>query len=234
MKDTILKNKNEKINIANSIIENYKCFLFFAIAIYLISYENYVWGLYSFNIVTLLSYWSHYLSHTTTNFFTIIHHYHHENDNFFSYYSEIFLEIFIIGIFIPLQYVLNINIVNYWIALFVVFLYSSLHNYNYSILKVNNVHKLHHTNVETNYGPDLLDIMFGTKHPLESKVENIEHYRMNILLSTIVVLIIKKYIKIDALIIVFVFLFVFLFITSTSLWLDFTRENNKKWYDGII
>ena len=59
---------------------------------------------------------------------------------------------------------------------------------------------------------------------------------MNIIVSTIVVLILKNYIKldIDIIIIMCLFSFVFLFITSTSLWLDFTRENNKKWYDGII
>jgi len=223
-----------KVNVINAVKENYKSFLCFAIAIYLISYENYLWGITSFIIISFLCYYSHYLFHTRTNIFTIIHNYHHDNDNILSYYLQILYEISCGGILLFLHYFFNINIVNYWIGLFCVLTYASVHNYNYSILKINNVHKLHHKYIKINYGPDLLDIIFETKHPSESKVENIEHYMINIILSTIVILIIKKYITINILIIVFVFLFVYLFITSASLWLDFIRVNNKEWYNGII
>jgi len=147
---------------------------------------------------------------------------------------QILYEISCGGILLFLHYFFNINIVNYWIGLFCVLTYASVHNYNYSILKINNVHKLHHKYIKINYGPDLLDIIFETKHPSESKVENTDHYINNIILFTLVVLVIKKYINIDILIILFEILFLFLFIISIMLWLDFRRENNKEWYDGII
>ena len=229
-----MKHKKENINVVSAIVENYKTFLSGAVAIYLISHENYLWGILSFNILSLFSYYYHYLLHTTKNIFTIIHHFHHETDNLLSFYSGMFLEIFLMEIFITLQYFFNINVINCWIVLFFILMYTSIHNYNYSILKVNNVHKLHHIDVKTNYGPDILDVIFKTKHPSENKVENINHSIINIIVSAIVVLIIKRHINIDSFVIISVFLFVFLFVTSTSLWLDFTRENNKKWYDGII
>ena len=215
-----------KVNVINAIKENYKSFLCFAIAIYLISYENFLWGISSFIITWFLSYYSHYLFHTNTNIFTIIHNYHHDNDTILSYYLQICLEISGEGIFVFLHYFFNINIVNYWIGLFCVLVYSSVHNYNYSILKVNNVHKLHHKYIKINYGPDLLDVIFETKHPSESKVENTDHYIINIILSTLVVLVIKKYITINILVILFKILFLFLSIVSIILWLDFTRKNN--------
>jgi len=226
--------QKSKVNVINAVKENYKSFLCFAIAIYLISYENFLWGISSFIIISFLCYYSHYLFHTRTNIFTIIHNYHHDNDNILSYYLQILYEISCGGILLFLHYFFNINIVNYWIGLFCVLTYASVHNYNYSILKINNVHKLHHKYIKINYGPDLLDIIFKTKHPSESKVENTDHYINNIILFTLVVLVIKKYINIDILIILFEILFLFLFIISIMLWLDFTRENNKEWYDGII
>ena len=230
----IQKSKVNNINVINAVKENYKSFLCFAIAIYLISPENVLWGISSFIIISFLCYYSHYLFHTRTNIFTIIHKYHHDNDNMLSYYLQILYEISGGGIFLFLHYFFNINIVNYWIGLFCVLAYASVHNYNYSILKVNKVHKLHHEYIKINYGPDLLDIIFETKHPSEINVENTDHYINNIILFTLVVLLIKKYITINILIILFEILFLFLFIISIMLWLDFRREHNKKWYDGII
>jgi len=235
-------NKYKNINVIHSFKENYMPFLFMFIAIYLISYKNYLCGIITFIAVAFLSYFCHYFSHQTKNIFTILHHYHHENDNFISHYAQIILEISIVGIVVPLYYFFNLNIVNYWIIFFYVMLYSSIHNYNYSILKVNNVHKLHHECINTNYGPDILDITFGTKHPSEINVENINHYGNNIIVSTIIILIIKELFKnecfkTNALFILFglfILMYIFLFFTSIFVWIDFTRENNKKWYDGII
>ena len=83
-------------------------------------------------------------------------------------------------------------------------------------------------------GPDICDILFNTKYDAENSIENTDHYINNIILFTLVVLLIKKYITINILIILFEILFLFLFIISIMLWLDFRREHNKKWYDGII
>ena len=41
--------------------------------------------------------------------------------------------------------------------------YTTVHNINYSIFHVNNIHEKHHNDVMYNYGPDIMDILMGTK-----------------------------------------------------------------------
>ena len=71
--------------------------------------------------------------------------------------------------------------------LFVLF-YTSVHNINYGYFRINNVHSLHHKTYFTNLGPDICDIMFGTKNNLNETVENTNHYIPNIIIITLIVL----------------------------------------------
>jgi hypothetical protein len=114
--------------------------------------------------------------------------------------------------------------------------YCSVHNVNYSIFKVNGVHRLHHTEVNLNFGPDICDVMFGTKHSSEDCVENTNHYIPNIVIITCIVLILKyvcrtEWVK-DSLLVGLITLLssgiLILFFSSIILWhLECKKYNNK-------
>ena len=174
--------------------------IFIIISVLLVSYSSITAGYITFFICFFLSYWAHLYIHKYENVITILHHYHHNNDNFFSHFTAILLELLIIDVVILLYYffnhILEINIINIWSGILYTLFYSSVHNYNYGKLKVNNVHYEHHLNMFTNIGPDICDIAFGTKNANDTEVENINHIIPNILLSTIFILFIK-YLFID-------------------------------------
>ena len=73
-----------------------------------------------------------------------------------------------------------------YVNLYVVFLWSlaycTVHNINYDYLAPV-AHQFHHKDNTTNYGIDIWDILFGTKHP-EDGIENINHYAINMVLIT--------------------------------------------------
>jgi hypothetical protein len=83
------------------------------------------------------------------------------------------------------------NYFNPWIILFVYLFYTTVHNFNYSILHVNDVHEKHHKNLTTNIGPDICDILFNTK--MDDCIENTDHYIGNVVLSFIIVFLFSNY-----------------------------------------
>jgi hypothetical protein len=187
--------EKNNISLINSLKENYISFLCMIFAIYLLSHDNFLLGVISFMFIVFISYNDHKNAHKVKNIFSIIHHYHHENNNFFSHFIQILLELTMIGIFAPLYYIFGTIFLNPWILIFFILFYSSVHNINYSILHVNNVHRLHHEFTNTNVGPDFLDIIYNTKHLSEKCVENTNHYIPNIIISTFIVLILQYYWK---------------------------------------
>jgi len=64
---------------------------------------------------------------------------------------------------LAIQYITGIWIVPPSIILFYGIWYTSVHIVNYSIIG-SQVHRDHHKNVGTNFGPDVIDQMFGTNH----------------------------------------------------------------------
>jgi len=64
---------------------------------------------------------------------------------------------------LALQYLTGIWIVPISIILFYAIWYTSVHIVNYSIVG-SPVHRDHHKNVGTNFGPDVIDHFFGTNH----------------------------------------------------------------------
>jgi hypothetical protein len=117
-------------------------------------------------------------------------------------------------------------------------MYITVHNINYSIVRVNNVHRMHHGDVHYNHGPDVCDILFGTKHPSETTVENTDHYIPNILFGFVFLygiqylwnnnFIYKCYLKNTGYAILILSLIIYV-ITSIYLW--FFTDFPKKWYD---
>ena len=183
--------KNSNINLITSIKTNYLSWIFIIFSTIIISHPFNCAGLITFFSLLLLSYFVHKGSHDNINCATILHHYHHENDDFFSHFSQIVFELTLIILIMPFYYLLGNKYVDIWSSIFFILFYSSVHNYNYGQLRVNNVHFLHHTNIYTNIGPDICDIAFGTKNPENTEVENTNHYIPNIIIITFLIIFIK-------------------------------------------
>ena len=186
---------NEKIKnnitVFNCIKENYISYIFILISVIIIAYPNILNGFITFFILLFVVYITHLFGHCNRNIFNIIHHYHHENDNMFSYISQILIELTTPLVLYPIYLIFGTFFLNAWIVLFVVLFYSSIHNINYGIFHVNNVHSLHHEFMETNIGPDICDVVFNTKNLNNTHVENTNHYIPNIIIITLIIVLIK-------------------------------------------
>lgn len=217
-------------NIKKSFTTNYKSWLFIVISIIILSGTNLIGGFVTFLILIVFSYLIHYYSHLKTAYpFNITHLYHHENNNFFSHFIQIVLEFVALLSFIYTKYfVFYTEFLNEWIVLFFYFFYTTIHNINYSIFHVNNVHENHHKFRMVNMGPDICDIIFNTKYNLETGIENTDHYIPNIIICLILTIIIKTFWdKIEnkepyqkVFVNIFIGCFLILFVSSLYLWYE--------------
>ena len=86
------------------------------------------------------------------------------------------------GIFLIIKFL--ITNMNYSIIILWGIMYSTIHIINYDIIQ-NPIHIKHHINKNTNYGIDIWDIIFNTKYNNDNNdIENINHYSINIILLT--------------------------------------------------
>jgi len=76
------------------------------------------------------------------------------------------------------------------VILFYAIWYTSVHIVNYSIIG-SPVHRNHHRNVGTNFGPDILDHIFGTNH--EASKEDFIDMVPNMVIAFGIVLLLKQY-----------------------------------------
>lgn len=106
-------------------------------------------------LMYLYFYIFHYVSHC--NYFyplNCIHSYHHDEKSIISDILEISLEFYSIAgliflkIFLDIYFNYKIDLVNNYHILFFAFSYIFVHNINYSIFHVNNVHEYHHVDVK--------------------------------------------------------------------------------------
>jgi hypothetical protein len=185
----------ENIDINTSIKKNYLSWILIFISVIIVSYPLVSAGFITFFILLLLAYFLHRFSHNYKNVLTILHHYHHENTNFFSHFSQILLELSFIMLVIPFYNLFGDEnyFIDIWTAVLFILFYSTVHNYNYGQLRVNEVHYQHHTDIYTNIGPDICDVAFGTKHPDNKEVENTNHYIPNLIIITIFIAFTKYY-----------------------------------------
>jgi hypothetical protein len=183
--------KDENITIINSLKTNYLSWIVILTCIFIISPNNILKGVLSYILILLIVYFSHKKSHEDKNIFSILHQYHHDNDNFFSHFIQYIIELGFPVIFLPIYYIFETIILDEWIILFSALFYSTTHNINYGYFRVNDVHRLHHKDYLTNIGPDICDIIFGTKNPLNKSVENTNHYIPNVIIITIFIMFIK-------------------------------------------
>jgi hypothetical protein len=200
--DNIIDFKNKIVErvrfIYKSIILNYKSWIFLLVSLFLID-KNIISCFVSFILMLFVAHIAHYCNHDDSSYpFNVVHLYHHSHNNMFSHLIQILLEFNSLLFIIFLKYVIifqyNINIlsfVNDWTIVFFYIFYTTVHNINYSIFHVNHIHELHHKTEVYNIGPDIADIILGTKLNPETDLENTDHYILNITLSTIIVLILK-------------------------------------------
>ncbi len=179
-----------------SITKNYKSWVCMFVAIYFVSKPNLIEGYFTFGIMLFFSYYIHKETHAVRNFLTIAHHYHHEHNNFISHFVQILLEFQAgCGLNMLLHYLFNGRFFSTWAMMFSYLFYTSVHNINYSIYHVNHIHELHHKYQDTNMGPDICDIIGGTKNenmPANEYIENTDHYIFNIIGAAFIVLIIQN------------------------------------------
>jgi hypothetical protein len=79
-----------------------------------------------------------------------------------------------------------VKLINYKVVLLWCFMYATIHNINYNIIQPS-VHRDHHIDCHTNYGIDVMDILFNTKYD-KGDIENFNHVSINLLILTIVLL----------------------------------------------
>lgn len=228
-------NLSENITAANNLKKNIISWLLIGVTVSIISYPNILMGITTFLFFMFIAYFYHVVTHVHKNIFSIVHHYHHENNNLFSHFIQVVLELSIPYPFVMTSYFCNISLLNPWIILYFMLFYCSVHNINYSIFKVNGVHRLHHKEVNVNFGPDVCDVLFGTKHNSEDCVENTNHYIPNIIIITGIVMILKylcktEWVK-DALVLGVINILslgiILLFFSSIILWhLECKKYNN--------
>ena len=129
---------------------------------------------------------------------TWFHGFHHDHTINTTWYAEIIetlVNIFgsgglTLAIFnIIFEKYMGYKILDNDVLIFTTFLYTSFHMVNYHILKVP-THIKHHENVDTNYGPDIMDIIFGTKQDGDY-IENMNHGIYNTITILCIILITK-------------------------------------------
>lgn len=177
-----------------SILLNWKTWLAIFIVILILCKNNIQSGIFTILIGLLAVYFSHVCGHLYIFYpFTITHLYHHAHSHIYSHLIEILFEFFVF-LCIPVSAaaieLMGFDIHNVFSVpafIFVYLLYTTVHNINYSIFHVNGVHEFHHKSYTYNFGPDICDIVFGTKSGEsdsigdgDSNIENTDHYLPNI------------------------------------------------------
>jgi hypothetical protein len=131
------------------------------------------------------------------NIHSISHLYHHNNTSLFAYCLNYIIEYLtiidnIVIKFVYKQFGINCFFINEWIILFLYIIYTTVHNINYSIYKVNDYHTKHHDDSFTNIGPDIFDYLCLSKNQNTLPHECIDHYIPNIVGAFIIVYLIKN------------------------------------------
>lgn len=175
---------------------NYKTWILYLATSYILCDYNVFIGMLCFMYTYYVSYLGHYFIHINccyTNIYAISHYYHHLNTGIFSLIISGITEFLMLAnniitkhIFINFNFN-SLNFINEWIILYVYLLYTTTHNINYGIYKVNNYHTLHHESESTNIGFDFFDMIFGTKNSKTPEIEMVDHMIPNIIFSFFVV-----------------------------------------------
>jgi hypothetical protein len=180
------------LNAFQSIKLNYKTWLLLLGSNYLLS-ENFSIGMIQYILSIFLLYIGHVIAHMEIFYpMNYGHIYHHENVNPISTIMQVQIEVVSMIVLYVLIFFSFGNILDKHVALMFGIFYTTVHNINYSIFHVNKIHEKHHNDEMYNYGPDIMDILMGTKYDPENNLENTDHYIPNIILGTLIALYVKK------------------------------------------
>jgi hypothetical protein len=130
---------------------------------------------------------------------TFFHGFHHNHKINTTWYAELIETVVNIlgsgGLSLAIMNMLvdgifNIKLLDNDVLLFTTFLYTSFHMINYHVLKVP-THVKHHEKPNTNFGPDIMDILFNTKQDRDN-IEDMNHGVINVVLILSLILITKN------------------------------------------
>ena len=185
----------------NSIIINYKTWFLYIVLSYIICDYQLITCIVCFLYSYFACYLGHRLMHTDIfycSMYSLAHCHHHRNsDEIVGYIANCLTEFLTLANNIVVKYIWegfqlsSLFFIDKWMILFLYFIYTTVHNINYGMFKVNNYHFHHHLNPETNIGPDFYDLLFGTKNIDTPNNENIDHYIPNILFGFAAVMLLK-------------------------------------------
>lgn len=163
----------------------------------ILGYQKYSPIVISVSILILYcySYFIHRLFHILPDYNIHIRFHHNvdKNQNKFIkavyWLIELFLNIMFFVIFYFIQKFLRIDFVPKIMIFYYGFIYVTVHVINYSLFHASNKHIIHHTSCNDklkvyNYGPDLVDHIFGTSSSTD--FENYNHLMPNILMSFLI------------------------------------------------
>ena len=145
----------------------------------------------------VIYFWSfgiHYIAHKVPYKFNphMIHHTKDVSHKWWAILIESIINIFgsggltlaMINIFIERSF--KIRLLNNYVLLYTTLLYTTFHIINYHILKVS-THIDHHKYDTSNYGPDIMDILFNTKVD-GGEIEDMNHATINSVFILILIL----------------------------------------------
>jgi len=189
------------MQLIDSIFSNYETLLLFVLFSVILCDNNVIVGAASFFYGYLLSYTGHVFLHNDfcyPNMYSISHYYHHLLSGHYSIFISVINEFLMVTNNLVFKYIIetvnlaNFYFVNKWVVLFIFLFYTTSHNINYGYFHVNNYHEKHHEQCKTNLGPDIFDLLFGTKNIDTPNPELIGHYIPNIVFSFMVVYFLKN------------------------------------------
>jgi len=156
-------------------------------------------ALFTGGVLYFWAYFIHIMAHNIPpmTFFHGFHHNHEINATWYAELIETLVNIFgsgglslaIANIILEKTTNGGVSILDNNVLLFTTFLYTSFHMINYHLLKVQ-THVKHHENVDTNFGPDIMDILFNTKQDMDN-IEDMNHGVVNVILILSLILITK-------------------------------------------
>jgi sterol desaturase/sphingolipid hydroxylase (fatty acid hydroxylase superfamily) len=194
------KNKSLITNLINCLNTNKTFYaIFFGIAAYVsIITDDFKRGIFTIVFMVLFSYLSHIAGHKLypINLFHGLHHQDEHNKKWWARLVEWVVNLIQIGgiLLIPLNIYLSnsrylgYKVLNNYIILYFSLVYTTHHMINYHLMKVD-THVRHHKNTNTNFGPDYMDVLFGTKQH-NSTFEEMEESITNSLVSGVIVILV--------------------------------------------
>ena len=137
--------------IVDSMLLNYKTWILFIGCSTILCDNNIYLGVTTFLYIYFIIYIAHYLFHVNlcyTNMYSIAHCYHHVSSDFFSLAMNGITEFLMAANIIAIKHIYEsfftwkLWFINEWVSLFAYIVYTTIHNINYSYLRINNYHMI--------------------------------------------------------------------------------------------